>query len=141
MGVEMDHTATLRRLYDFINAHDIDAFGEGLADDIVEHEELPGLEAAPTSEDVKAFFRMQIAAFPDLAMTVQDIVDGGDKLAARVRFTGTHEGEFMGMPATGRAVDVQLIDIMRFADDGLVHEHWGVFDTMTMMQQLGAGAG
>ena len=43
----------------------------------------------------------------------------------------------MGMPATGRRVDVQLVDIMRFGDDGLVREHWGVFDQMTMMQQLG----
>ena len=133
----MDHTATLRRLYDLINAHDIDAFGEFLADDFVEHEELPG-GGAPAREGVKEFFRMQIAAFPDLAMTPQDVVDGGDKLVARARFTGTHEGEFMGMPATGRTVDVQLIDIMRFADDGLVHEHWGVFDAMAMMQQLGA---
>ena len=112
----MDHTATLQRVYDLINARDIDAFGDILADDFVEHEKLPG--GTPTREGVKDFFRMQIAAFPDLAMTVEDVVDGGDKLAARVRFTGTHEGEFMGMPATGRSVDVQLIDIMRFADDG-----------------------
>jgi steroid delta-isomerase-like uncharacterized protein len=132
----MDHTATLRRLYDLINAHDIDAFGELLADDFVEHEELP--VGGPTREGVKDFFRMQIAAFPDLAMTVEDVVDGGDKVVARVRFTGTQEGEFMRMPATGRTVDVNVIDIMRFADDGLVHEHWGVFDAMAMMQQLGA---
>ena len=133
----MDHTATLRRLYDLINAHDIDAFGELLADDFVEHEELPG--GNPTRDGVKDFFRMQIAGLPDLAMTVEDVVDGGDKVVARVRFTGTHTGELMGMPATGRTVDVQVIDIMRFADDGLVHEHWGVFDQMAMMQQLGAG--
>jgi hypothetical protein len=43
----------------------------------------------------------------------------------------------MGMPATGRAVDVQLIDIVRFGDDGLAHEHWGVVDALMMMQQLG----
>jgi steroid delta-isomerase-like uncharacterized protein len=133
----MDHEATLRRLYDLINAHDIDAFGALLADDFVEHEELPA--GGPTREGVQDFFRMQIAAFPDLAMTVEDVVDGGDKLVARVRFTGTHEGEFMGMPPTGRTVDVNVIDILRFADDGLVHEHWGVFDAMAMMQQLGAG--
>jgi steroid delta-isomerase-like uncharacterized protein len=135
----MDHTATVRRLYDLINAQDIDAFGELLADDFVEHEELPGGD--PTREGVKAFFRMQIAAFPDLAMTPQDVIDGGDKVVARVRFTGTHQGEFMGMPATGRSVDVQVIDIMRCADDGLVHEHWGVFDAMAMMRQLGAAGG
>ena len=62
----------------------------------------------------------------------------GDKVVARVRATGTHQGEFMGMPATGRSVDVQVIDIMRFGEDGLVHEHWGLFDALGMMQQLGA---
>ena len=135
----MDHTATVRRAYDLINAGDIDGFGELLADDFVEHEELP--VGAPTREGVKDFFRMEIAAFPDLTMTVEDIVDGGDKVVARVRFTGTHQGELMGMPPTGKSVNVQVIDIMRFADDGLVHEHWGVFDAMGMMQQLGAIGG
>ena len=43
----------------------------------------------------------------------------------------------MGMPATGKSIDVQLIDIIRFGDDGLAHEHWGVVDMMAMMQQLG----
>jgi steroid delta-isomerase-like uncharacterized protein len=132
----MDHTVTLRRLYELLSAHDVDGFGEFLADDFVEHEELPGGEA--TSEGVKDFFRMQIAAFPDLRMTPEDIVDSGDKVVARMRFTGTHQGEFMGLPATGKHVDVQAIDIMRFEDDGLVHEHWGVFDAMSMMRQLGA---
>jgi len=123
-------------MYDLINAHDIDGLGATLADDFVEHEELPG--EAPGRAGVMDFFRMQIAAFPDFAMTVEDLVDGGDKLVARVRLTGTNTGEFMGMPATGRAVDIELIDIMRFADDGLVHEHWGVADQMAMMEQLGA---
>ena len=44
----------------------------------------------------------------------------------------------MGVPASGKSVDVQLIDITRFDDDGLAHEHWGVFDALSMMQQLGA---
>jgi predicted ester cyclase len=81
---------------------------------------------------------MYIAAFPDLRMVPEDVLTSGDKAVARVRVTGTHQGEFMGMSATGKAVDVQLIDIIRFGEDGLAREHWGVFDTMTMMQQLGA---
>ena len=47
----------------------------------------------------------------------------------------------MGMPATGKSIDVQLIDIIRFGDDGLVREHWGVIDALAMMQQLGVRAG
>jgi len=67
-----------------------------------------------------------------------DVLSSGDKVVARVRATGTHQGEFMGIPASGKSFDVQLIDIIRFDDDGLAHEHWGVFDALAMMQQLGA---
>ena len=131
----MDHAATARRLYELLNAADVDGFGELLADDFIEHEELPGL--APSKDGVKTFFRMQIAAFPDLRLAVEDVVADGVKAVARVRYTGTQQGEFQGMPATGKAVDIQLIDIFAFADDGRVREHWGVIDLMKMMQQLG----
>lgn len=131
----MDHAATLRRAYELINAGDVDGFGELLADDLVEHEETPGL--APTKDGVLEFFRMYTAAFPDLRMEPEDVLPSGDKVVARLSVTGTHEGEFLGIPATGRGIDVQVIDIVRFGDDGLAHEHWGVFDVMTMMQQLG----
>jgi steroid delta-isomerase-like uncharacterized protein len=132
----MDHAAAIRRLYDLINEGDIDGFGEQLADDFVEHEELPGLERS--KEGVKQLFHMYRAAFPDLHLEAEDVLVSGDKAVARVRATGTHQGEFMGMPATGKRVAVQLIDITRFGDDGLAREHWGVFDAMAMMQQLGA---
>ena len=131
----MDHAATMRRAYDLLNARDIDGFGELLADDFVEHEEFPGIE--PTKEGVKTFFRMYHAAFPDLRMDAEDVLSSGDKVVARARATGTHQGELMGIPATGKSIDVQFVDIIRFGDDGLAREHWGVFDSMTMMQQLG----
>ena len=131
----MDHAETLRRSYDLLNDGDVDGFAALLADDFVEHEET-GLE--PTKDGVVQFFRMYMAAFPDLRMSPEDVLASGDKAVARVRATGTHQGEFMGMPASGRSIDVQFIDIIRFGDDGLAREHWGVTDTMTMMQQLGA---
>ena len=131
----MDHAATVRRMYDLINAGDIDGFAEKLADDFVEHEETPGL--APTKAGVIDFFRMQLAGFPDLRMGVEDIVANGDKVVARVALSGTNRGAFMGMPATGKNVNVQLIDMFRFGDDGLLREHWGVLDALAMMQQLG----
>jgi steroid delta-isomerase-like uncharacterized protein len=131
----MDHATTARRMYDLINAGDIDAFGDLLADDFVEHEELPGL--SPSRDGVKTFFRLQLAAFPDLRMDVQDIVADGSKVVARVRYTGTQQGDFQGMPATGKSVDVQLVDIFAFDGEGRVREHWGVLDQLTLLQQLG----
>jgi steroid delta-isomerase-like uncharacterized protein len=121
--------------YELLSAGDIDGFGPLLADDFVEHEETPCL--APGKEGVIDFFRMYRAALPDLRMVPDDILASGDKVVIRLRAIGTNEGEFMGMPATGRSIDKQTIDITRFGDDGLAHEHWGVVDSMTMMQQLG----
>jgi steroid delta-isomerase-like uncharacterized protein len=132
----MDHASTMRRLYELISAGDIDGFGNHMAEDFVEHEEMPGLERS--KDGVKQMFRIYRAAFPDLQMEAEDVLVDGDKAVARVRATGTNQGEFMGMPATGKSVEVQLIDIIRFGDDGLAHEHWGVFDALGMMQQLGA---
>jgi steroid delta-isomerase-like uncharacterized protein len=135
----MSHAATIRGAYERLGAHDLDGFGGLIADDFVEHEELPS--GATDKAGVLEFFAIQIAGFPDLGVEVDDIIDAGDTVVARVRFTGTHDGEFMGMPPTGRAIDVPAIDIFRFAGDGRVSEHWGVFDAMRMMQQLGAAPG
>jgi steroid delta-isomerase-like uncharacterized protein len=96
----MDHAATMRRLYELINAGDIDGFANLLADDFVEHEELPGV--APTKDGVREFFRTYIAAFPDLRMIPEDVIASGDKVVARTRVTGTHKGAFLGMAPTGR---------------------------------------
>jgi steroid delta-isomerase-like uncharacterized protein len=132
----MDHAATIRRMFEAINAHDVDAFGAHIADDLVEHEEIPGIPS--TKEGVLTMFRMYFEAFPDLEVKVEDVIASGDKIVNRVTYSGTNEGQFMGMPATGKRVDgIESIDITVFGDDGLAHEHWGVFDAMGMMQQLG----
>ena len=131
----MDHTISIRRLYDLINAGDIDGFGRQLADDFVERNQVPGIP--PTKVGVVQYFQMLLTAFPDFRMDVEDVIASSDKAVARVRVTGTHKGEFMGIPATDRSAAVNLIDITRFGDDGLAHEHWGVVDQLALMQQLG----
>ena len=131
----MDHTISIQRLYDLINAGDIDGFGRQLADDFVERNEVPGIP--PTKAGVIQYFQMLLTAFPDFRMDVEDVIASSDKAVARVRVTGTHKGEFMGIPTTDKSVAVNLIDITRFGDDGLAHEHWGVVDQLALMQQLG----
>jgi predicted ester cyclase len=118
----MDHAATVRRMYDLLCTGDIDGFGEMMAADFVEHEETPGL--APTKDGVLEFFRMQRAAFPDLRIGPEDVLVSDDKVVMRGKLTGTHQGELMGVLATAKSIDVPLIDILRFGDDGLAHEHW-----------------
>ena len=132
----MDISATTRRAYDLINAGDIDGFGDLMADGFVEHEETPGF--APTKEGVLDMFRMYRAAFPDLQMQADEVLVSGDKTVTRLRATGTHQGELMGIAPTGKSVEVQLIDVMRFDDAGTACEHWGLVDMLSMLQQLGA---
>jgi steroid delta-isomerase-like uncharacterized protein len=131
----VDHAATMRRTYELISAGDVAGFGELVADGFVEHEGGTGF--APDKEGTLDYFRVLIEAFPDLSMTVEDLIADGDRAVARVRVTGTHRGDFMGIPPTGAAGDIQLIDIMRFDANGQVCEHWGVADMLSLMQQLG----
>lgn len=132
----MDPATTMRFAYERISEGDLDGFAELVADDFVEHEEIPGFP--PTKEGALDYFRMLCTSFPDMQMDVDDLIVAGDKAVARVTVTGRHGGDFMGVPATGTRVRIPLIDIMRFDDAGLVAEHWGVADMFSVMQQLGA---
>ena len=132
-----DIRGSMTRLYDeAINAGNLELIDELVDENVVEHEELPP-GFPPGREGVKQFFRMAIEAFDGFHLQVEDIIVEGDKGVARVTMRGTHVGEFMGVSATGKKIEVPVIDIFRFAD-GKVVEHWGVMDALAMMQQLGA---
>jgi steroid delta-isomerase-like uncharacterized protein len=135
-GASVDHSTTMRQTYERISAGDLDGFAALVADDFVEHDEIPGLP--PTKDGLLDYFRMLLAAFPDLRLDVEDLLADGDKTVARLTASATHGGEFMGIPATGKRVEMGLIDIMAFDGAGLVREHWGVADMLSLLQQLGA---
>ena len=75
-------------------------------------------------------------AFPDLRYTIDDVVDGGDKIVHRLTASGTMKGDFAGMPATGKRATWTEIHIGRVANGRLV-EHWGLVDQLSMLVQLG----
>jgi steroid delta-isomerase-like uncharacterized protein len=126
----------VQRFYDeVVNAGNLDLIDELLADDFVEHEEFP--EMTPDRAGVKHFFGTFKQAFPDGTFTVEGLVAEGDRVAARVTIRGTHEAEFMGVPATGKQIEIQAIDVIQFRD-GVATAHWGVSDTAGMLMQLGA---
>ena len=128
--------ALVRRLEEVFNRGNISLVDELFAPDFVEHEELPpGIP--PGREAVKQLTTMFRSAFPDFKATIDDIVAEGDKVVIRQTWSGTHKGEFMGVPPTGKSVSFGVIDIVRIAGGKLV-EHWGQMDMMSMMQQLGA---
>ena len=139
----MSNADTMRQFYDRVNAGDIDGFSALIADDMIEHEKIEGLPQ--TKEGVVQFFEMFRAAFSDLRMEAEDIIESGDKAWARIRITGTNDGEFMGMPATGKSVDLQAVDIVRFNDEGsgrgALGRHRLDDDDATARSRAGAAAG
>ena len=132
-----ENKAVVKRLFDEVTRGNIDAIDTLLSDSFVEHEELPGMPAG--KEGVKALFGMLRSAFPDLQIAAEHVIGEENLVSAYATATGTHRGEFMGIPATGKAVSVHLSDLVR-VENGKITEHWGVMDMAAMMQQLGAGA-
>src|SRR3954453_4768937 len=130
------HEGLMRSMYDEVmSAGDLDRIAELCTEDIVDPELPPGM---PSGVDgVKAFMQMMRGAFPDLRATMQDYVEQGDRAVARARFTGTHQGELMGVAASGNAIDLECIDMIRVVD-GKCAEHWGAMDNLALMQQIGA---
>jgi steroid delta-isomerase-like uncharacterized protein len=106
-----------------------------LAEDFEEHELLPGIP--PTRDGLKQKYALLRSGFPDLRFAIEDLLLSGDRVAVRVTVSGTHLGAFLGKPATGRAFAVTSVGICRMGDSRIA-EHWGVFDQMAMLGQLGA---
>jgi len=98
---------------------------------------LHGYGLSPGIEAIKQFYQQFWAAFPDAHLTIEDMLAEGDKLACRFIVHVTHQGDFMGIPPTGKSVTVSGITIFRFANGKCV-ERWSQADFLGMMQQLGA---
>lgn len=136
MQTEQNKALYRQFVEEVFNRGNTSAIDELVAPDFVEHEELP--PGVPTGrEGVKQLSIMLRSAFPDLKATIDDMLAEGDKVAARMTWRGTHKGEFMGIPPSGKNVSVEVIDFVRFAGGKFV-EHWGLMDNASMMQQLGA---
>ncbi len=126
---------TMLRLYEAINQHDIDAVDQCLAEDNVAH--CMPVELGQTREDYLRFMQSAFEAFPDFHIEVLDVVAEGGRVAARFRNTGTHEGEFMGIPGSGRPFTLEGSDFFHFDDQARIAAHWAHADNLEFMQQLG----
>lgn len=130
-----ENKGIMRRIYEeVINQGNMDAADELIAADLVEHDPFPGYE--PSLEGFKEGLAAFRGAFPDLHATVEDMIAEGDMVAARITMSGTHQGEFMGIPPSGKRVTISGIDLARF-EGGKGVEHWANQDDLGMMQQLG----
>lgn len=127
--------ATVQSVYHVVNSGSIDDLPSYIDQDIVNHKMIAGMEVTG-EEACEAEIAMLREAFPDIQITVEDIFADGDKVSVRARMTGTHRGEFQGIAATNKRVDVTSIDIARFSD-GKVVEVWGQSDKIGLLTQLG----
>ena len=114
---------------------DPDAFERFLSPDVIDHTPMPGAPAG--AEGVRLIFEMLWSALPDMRVEIHQQIAEGDMVATRKSFVGTHRGTLFGVPATGRVVHLDLIDIVRVQGDRIV-EHWNLVDAAGLMQQLGA---
>jgi steroid delta-isomerase-like uncharacterized protein len=131
---------TFRRFHDAVNTGDAELISNTI-DELVEPDvriRTPVPVQATGAQALKDVFGRLHRAFPDLHVTVEDLIAEGDKVVGRNSVTGTHQGEYMGLPATGKSVTYNEIMIFRFVD-GRIAETWGVVDVFAQMKQLGAG--
>jgi steroid delta-isomerase-like uncharacterized protein len=130
--------ATFSRLHKAVNSGDTELVDKTI-DEIVEPDVLirtPLPVEATGAQALKEVFARLLRAFPDLHITVEDVIAEGDKIVSRNTVTGTHQGEYMGRPPTGRSITYNEIFIFRFAG-GRIAETWGVVDVLAQMRQLG----
>jgi steroid delta-isomerase-like uncharacterized protein len=135
MSAEHNKAIVRRMVEEAQSQHRIEIVDELFAADFVDHCVPPGLP--PDREGVKMQFGMFFAAFPDLQVVVHDQVAEGDKVVTRKTFHGTHAGDLMGIPPSGRKVAFEVIDILRVRD-GKITDHWNLVDQLGLMRQIGA---
>lgn len=130
-----ENKAIIRRAYEELwNERNVGVVDELVAEDFLNHAAPPDRRRG--RQGLKDVVRMFASAFPDFRYEVEDVIAEGEKVAVRDVFRGTHEGDFMGIPATGNRVSMEAIHIYRFSE-GKLAEHWVARDDLGMMRQLG----
>jgi len=136
MSAEQNKAVFRRFVEEVFNQGNIGLVDEIFTPNFAEREELPP-GFPPGREGVKQLTRVLRQAFPDFKATIEDMLADGDKIVVRMSWRGTQRGEFMGIPPSGKSVSFGVIDIVRF-EGGKFAEHWGLWDSTKMMQQIGA---
>ena len=134
MSIE-ENKDIVRRYQEIYNTNDLDRLTEVVSEDLLTPNIVPGIPQG--LEGAKVAHRLMLAGFPDYQTVIEDLIVEGEKVTARIRMTGTHTGEFMGIPATGKRVEFTGIYIARISNSKIV-EHWGEEDGVSLLQQLGA---
>jgi steroid delta-isomerase-like uncharacterized protein len=137
MTTPQDNAATVRELIQLVlNEGDIGFAEKALSEDYVERSPMPGGTADKAG--AIAMFNMMRTQTPDMHIDIEDVIATGNKVAVRSTMTGTDTMGFMpGMPPTGKPFSMGAMDVFTFDDAGMNTEHYGVYDIMGTMGQLG----
>jgi predicted ester cyclase len=130
--------AAFQRFHDAANTGDIAVISKTI-DELVEPDAVvrtPLPIGATGAEALKHIWSMLLRIYPDIHLTVEDLIAEGDKVVGRTTVTGTHRGDFMGVAPTGKSITYNEMFIFRFAN-GRVVETWGVVDVYAQMKQIG----
>ena len=125
-----------QRSWEIVNQHNPDLIDEFYTPDLVWHEPDQDIQG---SEEAKQFVSMFFEAFPDLSVTLEDVIAEGDKVVTRWTIRGTHQGELMGIAPTEEQIELKGITIHRIKG-GKIAEEWERYDNLGMTQQLGVVA-
>lgn len=129
------NTERIREAIELLNAGDLDGYIGMYDPSLVTHGYPPVF--TPDLGGLRAFYEAVRASFPGQVATIEEMIGEGDLVACRVRVSATHGGEFMGIPPTGRPIDLRVMTFLRFDGDRCV-ERWQLMDELGMMQQIGA---
>jgi predicted ester cyclase len=135
---EARNKATVKRFHEATNTGDVELISKTI-DEIVEPDALihtPWPIQATGAQALKQVWPMLLRGLPDVHITIEDVIAEGDKVVSRNSVTGTHQGEYMGLPPTGKSVTYNEIFILRFVN-GRIAETWGVVDVFSQLKQLG----
>jgi steroid delta-isomerase-like uncharacterized protein len=127
--------ALVRSFYAAVNAHDVTAFDQLLAPDVVDHNPSTA-DQSPGREGIKDAISQLLAGFSDFTVTNEQIIASGDTVVVRSTARGTHTGTFVGIPPTGTPVAFAAIDIWR-VENGQLVEVWHVEELLSLLIQLG----
>ncbi len=128
----VDNKTLVQQFFDeVVNQRNLAVLAQFVSPNAVNHTVPDGLPQEPSQ-----FLGLHLGAFPDLKVTVEDLLVDGDKVVARVSYRGTHQGAFMGIPPTGKQITGMGINIFRITNGKLV-EHWGLSDRISALRQLG----
>jgi steroid delta-isomerase-like uncharacterized protein len=124
----------VRRYQEAYNTANYDALDEIVADDVLTPNMISSVP--PGREGAKLVHQKTLLGMPDYHTHIEDLIAEGDKVVARVTLTGTHTGDFYGIPATGKRINLSAMYMVRI-EDGKIVEHWGEEDGVTVLRQLG----